>query len=158
MCWLNWIIPGFRMYSMDVKRRLLFNIITPFKKQMPIVSHVETQSWSKGWTDYQLDYARDCWSPPSVLSVFLSPFLLWKGNWFWESLLVWSLSKVVQPARGTTSNIPGAPQCQENSREPWSQRGHTGEKWNISCHIHKQDVTVICNFRPSKCEFRALKP
>lgn len=63
------------MYSMDVKRRLLFNIITPLKKQMPIVSHVETQSWRKGELTTSLDYARDCLIPTAVLSAFLSPFL-----------------------------------------------------------------------------------
>lgn len=126
---------------------------------MPIVSHVETQSWSKGWTDYQPGLCQRLLIP--TVSSFCFPFslpLTWKGNWFWESCLESaSLSKVVQPARGTTSNIPGAPQWQESSREPWSQRGHTGEKWNISCHIHKQGCHSHLQFRPSKCEFPSPK-
>lgn len=96
---------------------------------------------------------------PSVLSVFLSPFLLLARELILgilpESA---SLSKVVQPARGTTSNIPGPYNVRKAAENPGAKGAtQVGEMEYFLVISISKDVTVICNLGPPNVNFRALR-
>ena len=127
---------------------------------MPIVSHVETQSWSKGWTDYQPGLCqRLLIHTVSSSCVFLSPFLLLEkgtdsGNAAWS---LQAYQRWYNQPEGQPQIFLGPHNARKAAENPGA-KGATQVRNGIFLVISiNKDVTVICNLGPPNVNFRALR-